>query len=131
MSGGFLTAVTMSGPADLTFEVTIVPAGQVAVGELTTLPGIAGDVTLKVRGPDGKTEPVTLPQLTLDPSGKIEFRQGSGATADLDEARSAEHAAMRQMASRSEEHTSELQSQSKLVCRPLLECKTWRTSMST
>jgi hypothetical protein len=99
MSGGFLTAVTMSGPSALTFEVTIVPAGPVAVGELTTLPGIAGDVTMQVRGPDGKTEPVALPQLTLDPSGKIEVRQGSGVTADLDEAQSAEHAAMRQMAS--------------------------------
>src|SRR5438270_4156194 len=29
---------------------------------------------------------------------------------------------------RSEEHTSELQSQSKLVCRLLLEKKTWRSS---
>src|SRR2546430_15248087 len=54
-----------------------------------------------------------------DPPGGAEHRIGNGRIA----ARGVQQAFTRKLAPRSEEHTSELQSQSNLVCRLLLEKK--------
>src|SRR2546430_8591751 len=64
------------------------------------------------------------PRSTLFPYTTLFRSQGDGELLQLEaRARVLEVEALRQLAVRSEEHTSELQSQSNLVCRLLLEKK--------
>src|SRR2546430_6053877 len=66
-----------------------------------------------------------LPRLEswIEASGRLQARDGLAATLDGQRLASPFHPADQVQAARSEEHTSELQSQSNLVCRLLLEKK--------